>query len=152
MSEMNTFEDAIRFAINHEEEEAKFYEGMAKRSTSEDQKKAMLAHADEEYDHKRRLEAILANKRLPVSSRITADPDMKVAEMLVVKDRGGNIGYEDALILAAKREKQASRFYRALADTAPNPELAEIFSFLAEQEAKHGKQIEQKYDDAQREG
>ncbi|MBF0147094.1 MAG: ferritin family protein [Magnetococcales bacterium] len=152
MSEVKTFEDAIRFAIRHEEEEARFYEGMAGRSRSEDQKQAMLAHAAEEYDHKRRLESILANGRLPVSTRIVADADMKIAEMLTVEDRGGHIGYEDALILAAKREKQASRFYRLLADTTSAPELAEIFSFLAEQEAKHGKQIEQKYDDAQREG
>ncbi|MBF0110351.1 MAG: ferritin family protein [Magnetococcales bacterium] len=152
MSKLDTFEDAIRFAIGHEEDEAKFYEGMAARSKSEDQKKALLAHAAEEYDHKRRLEAILANKRLPISTRIVPDPDMKIAEMHVIKDAGGSIGYEDALLLAAKREKQASRFYTMLAKNSTSPELSEIFSFLAEQESKHGKQIEQKYDDAQREG
>lgn len=152
MKQLNTFEDAIRFAIQHEEEEARFYESMAERSKSADQKKAMLGHAAEEYDHKRRLEIIMTKGHLPISTRIVADPDMKIAEMLVVEDRGGTLGYEDALVLAAKREKQASRFYQALAKTAPSGELVEVFSFLAEQEAKHGKQIEQKYDDAQREG
>ncbi|MBF0436977.1 MAG: ferritin family protein [Magnetococcales bacterium] len=152
MLEISTFEDAIRFAIKHEEEEAKFYEGMAQRSKSEDQKQAMLGHAAEEYDHKRRLEVILANKHLPKSTRVVPDSDMKLAEMLVIEDRGGSISYEDSLLLAAKREKQASLFYRGLAETAPSGELAEVFAFLAEQETKHGKQIEQRFDDTLREG
>ncbi len=152
MSEMKTFEDAIRFAINHELEEAKFYESMAARSSSEDQKQAMLSQAAEELDHKRRLEAILAKGKLPIPSGIVADPDMKLAETLRVVDRGGNLSYEEALILSAQREKQAVRFYRVLAQSAPTPELADVFNFLAEQEAKHGKQIEQRYDDTQREG
>lgn len=152
MLEFNTFEDAILFAIKHEEEEARFYEGMADRSRSADQKKALLDQAAEEYDHKRRLEAALANRKLPTASKIVADPDMKIAELLVVEDRGGHLSYEEALLLAAKREKKAAQFYQSLAKSSTSSELAGIFSFLAEQEVKHGKQIEQKYDDAQREG
>ncbi|MBF0424137.1 MAG: ferritin-like domain-containing protein [Magnetococcales bacterium] len=151
MPEIKTFEDAIRFAIYHEEEEAEFYESMASRSQSEDQKRIMLGQAAEERDHKRRLEAILAKGKLPIPSGVVADPDLKIAETLKVVDRGGALSYEEALILSAQREKQAVRFYKVLAQSAPSQELADVFNFLAEQELKHGKQIEQRYDDTQRE-
>ena len=62
---MNTFEEIVKFAMKHEDQEAAFYESLADRSRSQDQKSALLAHAEEERSHKRHLEKILANGKLP---------------------------------------------------------------------------------------
>ncbi len=145
---MHSFEEIIRYAIKHEEEEAAFYRDMANRSKSADQKAIMLDHAQQEEDHKRRLLIILENNCLPTSKRRHPDPDLKLSDYMVVAEQStGMIGYEDALLLASKREKTAQRLYQDLAAQAKEPELKEALAFLAEQEGKHAKALEQEFDD-----
>ncbi|MBF0295196.1 MAG: ferritin family protein [Magnetococcales bacterium] len=148
---MHSFEEIIQFAIHHEEEEAAFYREMAERSKTPDQREIMLAHAREEEDHKRRLEAIMSMGRLPSGGRRRfPDPDLKIADYLVAEDRPeGLIGYEESLLLAAKREKRAQRLYRDLANQVTEVELRTALLFLAEQEGKHANALEQEYDDTQ---
>jgi rubrerythrin len=149
---MKTFKEIIEFAMQHEEEEAAFYESLADRSRSQDQKNALLAHAAEEREHKRHLENILKNGQLPEGPFITPDSDMELADILVSSaPESGNIDFEDALIMASKREKSAEALYRSLAHQAKEPELKKTLSFLADQEAKHANQLEQEYDDGQQE-
>ena len=147
---MKTFEDIINFAMQHEDSEAAFYEQLAERSQSQDQKDALLAHAAEEREHKRHLENIMVNGKLPGGSFTTPDTDMKLSDLLVSSaPEHGNIGFEDALLLAAKREKSAEKFYRSLAQQASDSNLKKTLVFLADQEAKHGNRLEQEYDDCQ---
>ncbi|MBF0179549.1 MAG: ferritin family protein [Magnetococcales bacterium] len=148
---MHSFEEIIQFAINHEEEEAAFYREMAARSRTADQRDIMVAHAREEEEHKRRLEAILAMGRLPSGGkRRFPDPDLKLADYLVAEERAdGSIGYEEALLLAAKREKKAQRLYRELASQVTEEEARTALLFLAEQEGKHANALEREYDDTQ---
>ncbi|MBF0357726.1 MAG: ferritin family protein [Magnetococcales bacterium] len=149
---MTDFNDIIKMAMDHEDKEAEFYESLAERSKSKDQKNALLAHADEEREHKRHLENILKSGELPSGPFITPDEDMKLAEMLVVSaSESGNIDFEEALLLATKREKSSAKFYRELSQKTENSELQKTFIFLADQESKHAKQLEQEYDDGQQE-
>ncbi|MBF0215203.1 MAG: hypothetical protein HQM00_16865, partial [Magnetococcales bacterium] len=71
---MHTFEEVIRYAIRHEEEEAAFYLDLAERSPSGEQRAIMLAHARQEEEHKRRLEAILLAERLPATPPLVLEP------------------------------------------------------------------------------
>jgi rubrerythrin len=57
------------------------------------------------------------------------------------------MSYQDALILAMKREKAAFRLYMKLAEIAPNDGLKTIFKNLANEEAKHKLNFELEYDD-----
>lgn len=150
---MKTFADVIQYAIRHEEKEASFYERLAERSKSKDQKAALMVHAEEERDHKRRLESALAGGKLPMGRRSHPDSDLKYAELLVIDESGyGAVGYEEALLHAAKREKAAQKFYEGMAAEVSDAGLKEIFTFLAEQEGKHRNRLEQEYDDVQVEG
>ncbi len=147
---MKTFEEIIRFAMQHEDDEAAFYESLAERSKSQDQKNALMAHAEEEREHKRHLERILERGSLPGGTFTTPDADMKLAETLVSRAAdSGNIDFEDALIMATKREKSAEKLYRSLAEQAGDAELQKTLFFLADQEAKHANQLEREYDDGQ---
>ena len=151
---MQSFEELIHFAIRHEEAEAAFYEQLADRSQGADQKKALMDHADEERDHKRRLEEILANQRMPsgASADYTAPADMQFQDYLKPRDeKEGALDYEDALLHAAKREREAERFYRDLAAQVGNPGLRKSILFLAEQEGKHANQLERELDDSLKE-
>ncbi|MBF0127383.1 MAG: ferritin family protein [Magnetococcales bacterium] len=147
---MHSFTEVIRFAIRHEEAEAQFYREMAERSRTPDQKEIMLDHARQEEDHKRRLLIILENDVLPMGERRFPDPDLKLSEYLMIGEHPtGQIGYEEALLLAAKREKKAHKLYQTLATQAQDPVLKAALTFLAEQEAKHANALEQEYDDTQ---
>ncbi|MBF0195161.1 MAG: ferritin family protein [Magnetococcales bacterium] len=149
---MTNFNDIIKMAMQHEDKEAKFYESLAKRSRSQDQKNALLAHAEEEREHKRHLEKILKTGAMPNLPNVVPDADMKLAELLVVSVQDEeNIDFEEALLLATKREKAAEQFYRNLARDADDPEASKLFSFLADQESKHAIKLEQEYDDGQQE-
>lgn len=147
---MNSFEEIIQFAIRHEEAETAFYEQLAERSQSTDQKNALLEHAEEEKDHKRRLEEILENQRMPSgAANYTAPADMNLQSYLKPREASdGTLRYEDALLLAVKKEREAEKFYRELAAQVGNPGLRKSLLFLAEQEGKHSNQLEQELDDS----
>jgi rubrerythrin len=146
---MNTFEEIIQFAIKHEEAEAGFYENMANRTDNKDAKQALRAHANEEREHKRHLENILQNNRLSDGAKRYPDPDMKLSDYLVTKVTEDSVGsFEDALLLAAKREKKAELLYRNLAKHATDDELRKVLLFLADQERCHGDRLEQQFDDS----
>ena len=150
---MQSFEEIIQFAIRHEEEEAAFYESLAGRSVGEDQKKALLEHADEERNHKRMLEDILAKQRIPLSTaQYMAPADMNFKSYLQPREeKDGSLGYEDALLMSVKRERDAERFYRDLAAQIGNPGLRKSILVLAEQEGRHANQLERELDDSLKE-
>ena len=59
----------------------------------------------------------------------------------------GDMSYQDALILAMKKEKSAFKLYSDLAGIAPNSDLKNVFLALAQEEAKHKLRFEIEYDD-----
>jgi len=58
-----------------------------------------------------------------------------------------NMSYEEALILAMKKEKAAFKLYTALAERAQQPEMQDLFRLLAMEESKHKMRFEIEYDD-----
>jgi len=72
---------------------------------------------------------------------------MKMSDYLVKSNTKGKMTYQDALILAMKREKAAYKLYKRLAKSAPTKELKIIFTKLAAEEANHKMNFEIEYDD-----
>lgn len=146
---MKSFDEVIQYAIRHEEEEAAFYRGLAARAESKDLANVLLKRAEEEDDHKRHLEKIMAQHHLPDGKKRYPDPDLKLSDYLVEASPStdGAIDYQDALIAAVKRENQAQALYQKMADVAEDASLREAFQFLAEQEGKHKNQLQQEYDE-----
>lgn len=145
---MDSFEKIIHFAIRHEEAEARFYENLANRATSSDLKAHLLERSREEGEHKRQLEMILADHHLPDGGKRYHDPDLHLADYMVTESMDvENINYQDALIMATKRERAAQRLYTDLATQASEPGLREVFTFLAEQEGDHRAALEREYED-----
>ncbi len=142
------FEEVIRFAMEQEKAEDRFYTQLAERVENADVKRMMLAHAQDERTHLDVLQNILERHKLPEGNRRYPDPDMKMADYLVTPEKkSGPLGYQDALILAIKMEQAGMNLYQDLAALAPDDETRRTFHFLAEQERKHKNLLEQEYDD-----
>jgi rubrerythrin len=73
--------------------------------------------------------------------------DLRIADYTVEVEPTPDMDYQDALVLAMKKEKAAFRLYLDLADQAGNEELKLLFLSMAQEEAKHKLRFEIEYDD-----
>jgi rubrerythrin len=145
MKEFKSIDDILDFAIGEEEAAQRFYEGLAGRAESAAMREVFEGFAREEKGHRAKLEAIkLGHRRVAFASRVE---DLKIGDYLVDVDATPETGYQEALILAMKKEKAAFRLYSDLAAAAPDEELRAIFLGLAQEEAKHKLRFEVEYDD-----
>ncbi|UCE37703.1 MAG: ferritin family protein [Thermoplasmata archaeon] len=145
---MDTFESVdalLNFAMEKEEEANKFYLGLAVKMEREHMKKVFTGFAAEEAKHKEKISAVKEGKQLmPVEQKIT---DLKIGDYLVDVPAGPDMDYQDALILAMKKEKASFRLYTDLAATTEDSTLQSLMQGLAQEEAKHKLRLEMEYDE-----
>jgi len=145
---MKNFEnvDAILdFAINEEQMAVDFYSELADVAKTDDMRQVFMEFAEEEIKHKQHLLKIKEEGFYTLEKeQIT---DLKIADFVVNVKPTPGMTYEDALILAMKKEKAAFKLYSALADRAPNAQLKDVFTGLAQEESKHKLRFEIEYDE-----
>jgi rubrerythrin len=135
----------LDFAIKEEEEAAKFYKELAGKMDRPWMKDIFEQFSREEEGHKAKL--------LKVKSGQVADLpqdkvlDLKIGDYLVDAEVSSDMDYQQALIVAMKKEKEAFRMYSDLASVAQTAELKEVLLGLAQEEAKHKLRFEVEYDD-----
>ncbi|MBU8869721.1 MAG: ferritin family protein [Gemmatimonadales bacterium] len=140
----NNLEDILNFAINNEIEAADFYSDLANKVKNPNTQILFRDFAKEEMRHKKILENIKAGGNLRSATETVVD--LKIGDYLVEVDQKDNLGYQDALILAMKREKAAFMLYTDLANASGSAELKEVFASLAQEEARHKLSFETEYD------
>jgi rubrerythrin len=145
MENFNSIEEILNYAIGEEQAAVDFYTSLAANAHSEDMKTAFTEFAKEEINHKTRLTKIKTEGifSLP-SGKVT---DLKIGDYLVNVKPHENMTYQEALILAMKKEKAAFVLYSKLAERAPNQALKEVFHLLALEESRHKLRFEIEYDD-----
>jgi len=143
--EFENVNDILEFAIKNEQQAADFYNRLANESEAKEMQTTFAEYAKEEEGHKARLEKIKATGEydLPNSKVV----DLKIGDYLVSSKASSNMSYQEALILAMKREKAAYKLYMKLSEIAPNSNLKELFKNLAMEEAKHKLKFEIEYDE-----
>ncbi|MBL4561694.1 MAG: ferritin family protein [Labilibaculum sp.] len=145
MKEFNSIEDILDFAINEEQMAADFYTELAGKMKNQEMKDTFEQYALEELGHRAKLEAVKNGKKYQVSE--TKITDMKIGDYLVDVDVDKtNITYQEALILAMKKEKIAFRLYNDLASASLDEPSKKLFLMLAMEEAKHKLRFEVEYD------
>ncbi|GEM_PF-36475 len=141
-------DEILDFAIKVEEDSYSFYKFWEEKVERPHMKKVFASFANEELKHKKKIQEIKEGKKLKLTEtgerRI---PDLKIGDYLVDVRPSKAMDFQDALIVAMKREKAAFEFYEALEEMAESPEMKEIFRFLAEEEAKHKLKLESIYDE-----
>ena len=144
---MKNFKDnneILDFAIENEQTSIDFYTKLAKETNNRQIQELFDEFAKEEEKHKYRLTKIKEDKKVVLQEHDIID--MKISDYFVSKPKTKELSYQEALILAMKREKAAFKLYKKLSEMTEDAELKEIFLQLANEEAKHKMNFEIEYD------
>ena len=110
---MNTVDEILDYAIGQEQEAAAFYADLARRSEKAGMREILLDFSAEETRHKERLLRVKQGEwRLGPHREVV---DLRISDYLVEVETTVNLSYQDALIIAMKREQAAFRLYSDMA-------------------------------------
>jgi len=142
---MNTVDEILEYAIGQEQEAADFYREVSEKAETAGMKQLLLDFAEEEMRHKSILEAVKTGEHeLSPEQEVL---DIKITDYLVDVEATEDINYQDALIIAMKRERAAYQLYTDMASRVPESHLKEVLTGLAKEEAKHKLFFESQYDE-----
>ena len=145
MTEVNPDDEILEFAIAREVEANNFYMALAERVASLEIRKIFEDLAEEELEHKARLEleVMKTGKVLPVPEKVTIpEHDYIVSDDQSLLD----MDYKDILMLGMEKEEASFRTYVNLVAQAKDVESSELLLALAEEEVKHKIRFETEYD------
>jgi rubrerythrin len=142
---VQSVEEILDFAISREQQAVDFYTRLSTIAPGKQLQELMLDYAREEQRHKDKLLAVKADGRLDNEHKRPLD--LKMADYLVDVEETPEMTYQDALIIAMKREQVAFKLYTDMAEKIDNPELKSLFESLAREEASHKNYFESEYDD-----
>jgi len=145
MSEWSSVEDVLDFAIEKEEEAVQFYTGLAEKMENKAMQAVFEGFAREEQGHRQKLQGVKQTGRMEPARETVLD--LKIGDYLVDVEPTPGMPYEEALILAMKKEKAAFRLYTDLAAAAGDAGVRDLFLALAQEEAKHKLRFEIEYDE-----
>jgi len=153
MTEVNPDDEILEFAIAREIEANNFYMALAERVASPEMRKIFEDLAEEELEHKAKLEleVMKTGKVLPVTQKaaipehdyiVSLDDDQSLSDDQSLLD----MDYKDILMLGMEKEEASFRTYVNLVAQAKDVESGELLLALAEEEVKHKIRFETEYD------
>jgi rubrerythrin len=144
MKSFNSIDEILLFAINSEQESVDFYTRLSSQVNNPEMKQIFRQYAHEEMGHKAKLMTIRETGLISISSEIISD--LKISDYMVDVFPSPDMKYDEALVLAMKKEKAAFRLYMDLSVMATDTESKEVFMSLALEESKHKLRFEIEYD------
>ena len=129
-------DDVLKFAIAEEEKAEQFYTRLAGKMKVPETREAFLRFAGEERRHKGKLLAILGGGPV-IGSSGEEVTNLELSDYIVDVKPTSDMQYQDALLLAIKKERAAQRLYTALAALADGDVSKSMFQALAQEEVKH---------------
>ena len=145
MQQWKSVDEILDFAIVQEEQAAQFYTELAGRMDRPWMSKIFKDFAREEIGHKNKLVEVKSGKRLMAAEQKILD--LKIGDYLVDVEPTDHMDYQQALVVAMKKEKKAFKMYIDLAGATDDTNLQTVFMSLAQEEAKHKLRFEIEYDD-----
>ena len=145
MDKFGSVDELLGFAIEKEEEANRFYMDLAGKMDRPAMRQVFQDFAGEELKHKEKLLGVKEGKLLvSAESKVI---DLKIGDYLVVVPPSPDMDYQEALILAMKKEKASFKLYTDLASTTSDNNLQSLLLGLAQEEAKHKLRLEMEYDE-----
>ena len=145
MKEFNHIDDVLEFAISEEQAAVDFYLMLAEQAKNPQTRGIFSEYAGEEMEHKAKLLRVRETGSFEMPDQDVKD--LRITEYLVDMKPRPDMSYQDALILAMKKEKAAFRMYTALSERASDPAIKELFRKLALEESRHKLRFELEYDE-----
>ena len=138
MEEFNTLEEILEFAVAREVEANQLYTYMAEHVTNAGLRGVCEEFAEEELEHKAKLELEIMK-----TGKVTAD--INIADYVVGSGEPMELNYEELLIFAISKEEKSIKLYKDLAQAVENEDLREVFLALVQEEAEHKNRFEREY-------
>lgn len=143
------FTALLQQAVKFEEEARAFYITAADVVKSEQAKVILRELAEEEAGHKAKLEDIIkrgASWAVPTGS-FEQTVDLRIGEHVMPAALTAKSDFQDALLVAIKREEASHDFYASMANAVCAPQARQILTFLANEESKHKNKVQSIYDE-----
>lgn len=145
MEKFESVDAVLDFAIAREQEAFDLYHGLSLNAVDTEMEALFASFAKVEAGHKQRLEGIKEGTTyLPIREKAV---DLKIADYLVDVEPSPDMSFQDALVLAMKREQAANALYTNLAKAITDSALSGLFSQLAKEEAAHKARFEDLYEE-----
>jgi len=145
--EFTSIDNIVQFAIDKEIEAAEFYEEAAQNIKLVGAKNVLNDYAREERKHEQILKDLQSNKDRIKVYKFEKIQNIKRSDYLVEMEYRPDMDYVDLMRLAMKREEKANKLYDSLSESTDDPEYAQFFKVLAQEELKHKNSLETLYDD-----
>ena len=139
------FQEIINFAVEREREAQLFYSEAAEKAKWPHIRDMLLEFKNQEVGHERLLQSIDIPK--VESTHIDPVPDLKISDYMVDMEYKPDMGFQDIMILAMKREEKSTKLYEELAGTCTDPQVCKLFAMMAEEEKKHKFNLEREYEE-----
>lgn len=145
MKNFENIDQILDFAMQSEQEAVDFYTQLAEQASNKEMEDIFKQFAKEEMGHKSRIMNIKESGQFTVPEKKVTD--LKIADYTVDVQPHPNMKYDEALVVAMKKEKAAFKLYNDLANRAPDQNMKNLFLSLAQEESKHKLRFELEYDD-----
>ena len=144
LANFESVNNILDFAIEKEAEAHDFYVEWAGKLEPAHLKELFLTFAGEEQKHKEKLERVKKGSTFqPAMAKVT---DLKIVDYMVDIVPTPDMDYQEALIIAMRREKASFRLYSDLAAMSGDGDTQTLFLALAQEEAKHKLRMETEYE------
>jgi len=144
MAEFDSDDEILELAIAREEDANQFYMILAARSTNDEMRKIFEDLADEELEHKAKLELeVIKTGRVVTAAE---KPELETKNDTGTVGPDVDMDYKDMLIMGMQKEEASFRLYVDLAGRVINEDARETLMALAEEEVKHKLRFETEYD------
>lgn len=140
---LKTIEDIIEYAIEQEDQANSFYVHLAREAQKPELREALKNFAADEFQHKLRLEGVRQGQVELTPEEIGT---LNIAGSLKETKPRPEMSYKELLAYAIKKEAQAEQLYLKLAQLTKRPKVKELFTLLAQEEARHKFNLEIEYD------
>ena len=139
MGKIDSIDEILEFAIAREIEAYQLYMYMASWMENPEMRQVCEDFANEELEHKAKLE-------LEVMKRGQVVSDISISDYMT--DVGSNLdmNYEDMLTLAINKEGISVKLYTDLARAVRDNESRETLLVLAQEETEHKQRFEKEYE------
>ncbi len=141
----HSVDDVVGFAIEKEEKAMEFYRQCADRAKNPGIKEFFREMVAEEQKHRDMLKNLDSLKLDEV--KLKQVENLKISDYLVDVPFSEDISYQEALIVAMKKEEKALAFYSGWKNKCVSEKASKLFQLLANEEEKHKRMLEKLYDE-----
>jgi rubrerythrin len=149
VGKLSSIEEVLEFAIERELEANQFYLTLARQMNKPLVKKMFEELAEEELEHKTKLEFEII-KEGKVAALKTQAVDFHEEDFIIDGPDSLDMDYSDVLVLGIQKEETSYRLYAELLSIVNDMSVRETLFWLIEEEVKHKLRFENEYNNLKR--